>query len=225
MLYVWLLFVVCYCVSPEPPLTPGPPAPTHTSTLSPSDRLAQCQDRMFVFELCQHIKRGRSSTRGRTNKLAPSSKVRGNMTSMDISDWLSRAVWDNGMDRSNWILWITENPFSCTEKCALSRSQSMEILLSSVSAGLNLSIKNNIWFILLPLWLGQGLLNTFPDFDHFVHNILCETKNTFTLTLGHCCHFGDIAQHILSFHCWVHLFPVNYKSGFKHIQSRFSFCL
>eukprot|EP00064_Thunnus_orientalis_P009008 superscaffoldBa00001111_g9031 len=42
-----------------------------------SDRLALCQERMFVFESCQDIKRGRSPTRGRTNnKLATSSKVR-----------------------------------------------------------------------------------------------------------------------------------------------------
>ncbi|KAE8300348.1 Dorsal-ventral patterning tolloid-like protein 1 [Larimichthys crocea] len=42
-----------------------------------SDRLGLCQERMFVFESCQDIKRGRSPVRGHVNnKLATSSKVR-----------------------------------------------------------------------------------------------------------------------------------------------------
>lgn len=73
---------VCHAVSPEPPPALRPPAPTLRSALSPSDRLGLCQERMFVFESCQDIKRGRSPVRGHVNnKLATSSKVRGNMTS------------------------------------------------------------------------------------------------------------------------------------------------
>lgn len=68
----------------------------------PSDRLAQCQERMFVFESCQDVTRV-SSTRGHVGtRLAISSKVRGNMTSQSglISDWL----WSlKGMDRSYFI--------------------------------------------------------------------------------------------------------------------------
>lgn len=75
------MYCVCNAVAPEPPLAPWPPAPTPHSALSPSDRLVLCQERMFVFESCQDIKHGLSPTRGRINKLATSSKVRGNMTS------------------------------------------------------------------------------------------------------------------------------------------------
>ncbi|TMS22992.1 Tolloid-like protein 1 [Larimichthys crocea] len=42
-----------------------------------SDRLGLCQERMFVFESCQDIKRGRSPVRGHVNnKLATSSKTK-----------------------------------------------------------------------------------------------------------------------------------------------------
>lgn len=78
-----------------------PPAPTLRSALSPSDRLAPCQERMIVFESCQDIKRGRSPTRGHvTNKLATSSKVRGNMTSHSASLIGFGLTCDEGMDGS-----------------------------------------------------------------------------------------------------------------------------
>lgn len=71
--------------------------------LSPSDRLALCQERMIVFESCQDIKRGRSPTRGHVNnKLATSSKVRGNMTSQSASLIGSGLPCDEGMDGSGF---------------------------------------------------------------------------------------------------------------------------
>ena len=87
-LHVLSLPVVLYLPSLQ--RLPGllhPPC-THPALcpLSPSDRLALCQERMFVFESCQDIKHGRSPARGRiNNKLAASSKVRGNMTSQSAS--------------------------------------------------------------------------------------------------------------------------------------------
>lgn len=91
------LFFLFFFMLPPPAL--WLPPPTLLSALSPSDRLAQCQERMFVFESCQDVTRV-SSTRGHVGtKLAISSKVRGNMTSQSglISDWL----WSiKGMDRS-----------------------------------------------------------------------------------------------------------------------------
>lgn len=94
---------VCHAVSPELQLALRPPAhpPTLHSALSPSDRLALCQERLIVFESCQDIKRGRSLTRGHfNNKLATSSKVRGNMTSQSESLIGSGLPCDEGMDGS-----------------------------------------------------------------------------------------------------------------------------
>lgn len=71
---------VYHAVSPEPPLALRPPAATCALPSLPSDRLALCREHMIVFESCQDVKLGRSPTRGHVNnKLAISSKVRGNM--------------------------------------------------------------------------------------------------------------------------------------------------
>lgn len=117
--YQVCLLVLClfvYLCSAAPP--PCRPAPTPRSALSPSDRLALCQERMFVFESCQDIKHGRSPTRGRIhNKLAASSKVRGNMTSQsasligsgllsDLREWMDPAV----------MVGLLFNPFSSRGK-------------------------------------------------------------------------------------------------------------
>lgn len=54
-----------------------------------------------MFESCQDIKRGRSPTRGHVNnKLATSSKVRGNMTSQLASLIGSGLSCEEGMDGS-----------------------------------------------------------------------------------------------------------------------------
>lgn len=93
---------VCHAASPErPPALRRPCTPTLRSALSPSDRLALCQERMIVFESCQDIKRGRSPSRGHVNnKLATSSKVRGNMTSQSESLIGSGLLCDERMDGS-----------------------------------------------------------------------------------------------------------------------------
>lgn len=110
-----LVYMCCVCraASPEPPLALWPPAPTLCSALSPSDRLVLCQERMFVFESCQDIKHGLSPTRGRINKLATSSKVRGNMTSQSASLIGSGLLCDKRkwMDPDS-VVWIIFNPFA-----------------------------------------------------------------------------------------------------------------
>lgn len=103
---------VCHAVSPEPPPALRPPAPMLRSALSPSDRLTLCQEHMIVFESCQDIKRGRSPTRGHVNnKLATSSKVRGNMTSQSASLIGSSLPCCEGMDGSCFNASLL-NPFS-----------------------------------------------------------------------------------------------------------------
>ncbi len=92
------------------------------SALSPSDRLALCQERMIVFESCKDVKHGRSPTRGQVNnKLATSPKVRGNMTSRSASligscrvmrEWISPVLMV-------WI--IVKSTLLQGETCALSQ--------------------------------------------------------------------------------------------------------
>lgn len=85
--------------------------PCCTLSSLPSDRLTLCQERMIVFESCQDIKRGRSPTRDRVNnKLATTSKVRGNMTSQSASLIGSGLPCCEGMDGSCFSALLL-NPF------------------------------------------------------------------------------------------------------------------
>lgn len=112
--HIPVLSCLCTCVVSicHHAVRPGPhcthpaatlhPSCTRPAGLSPSDRLAPCQERFILFESCRDIKRGRSPARSHaTNKLATSPKVRGNMTSQSSRHlWLARLPWHEGMDGS-----------------------------------------------------------------------------------------------------------------------------